>query len=567
MILNDFLLRLSRIVRNKLLLVCISAVVVYFTAIFFYSHDFPFYNDDYHAVLQFLNKLRMSRGFWDVFDAFFEQHNEHRIFFTRFVSFVDWAVFGTVNFKRLIVFGNLGILFIGLFMYKIFKGRLNEWLIVTILLAILNFSYCQLTFWPMASIQLVWVYVFVFYSLYLIHKQISIRYFYIGTCCAMLATFTSANGMLVFIVGNWVLYTGGKKKIEYLVWNIAGLFSIFFYFRFFQFPSYNLNPIEILQNHPDKVYAFVFVLLGSSVDFFETNTKFLFGHLIAVSYLYMLFNGYAKKMPLEITILTFVFLTILLTAVSRAAGHTDGFLGWEDSRYYIVSVLFLAMLFLSLLVERFRDTELDGFLCTLLVSISISYDIYTFQSNKKYFNGSYMEKWSYNYKYGLQREIEEKFNFSWGQEDKTIPKAILKQSDSLGVFHSVFTSPINPLSFPLYKGKDSVVFNIVHFQEDTSRVLCFGWAGREWLCSDLATIFYSIIDMDGKVVHTQSCIKTEWESVNEIFKPINKSYYKKCGFHIDIKKILLQKGEYTLSLYITDDKTISRLDSRVFRVN
>jgi len=88
-------------------LLLLAPFVVYSGLVLRHACNLPFV-DDYAVVLGFLSRLREGSGWLQSLDLFWHQHNEHRILLTRLVAVIQSQLAGSVNFRILIVLGNLG---------------------------------------------------------------------------------------------------------------------------------------------------------------------------------------------------------------------------------------------------------------------------------------------------------------------------------------------------------------------------------------------------------------------------------------------------------------------------
>ena len=79
--------------------------LLYFVVVLQYSPNVPII-DDYDAILGFLLKFTHADG-WHKFLLLFSQYGEHRILHSRLIYVCMYYLTGTVNFRTLIIIGNL----------------------------------------------------------------------------------------------------------------------------------------------------------------------------------------------------------------------------------------------------------------------------------------------------------------------------------------------------------------------------------------------------------------------------------------------------------------------------
>ncbi len=85
--------------------------LIYFVLVTQYAVNVPM-KDDYDAILNFLNSYSHTPSFFHKLGLLFAQHNEHRIFSTRLITVLYYSIFGNVNFRNLILIGNLQLMVI-----------------------------------------------------------------------------------------------------------------------------------------------------------------------------------------------------------------------------------------------------------------------------------------------------------------------------------------------------------------------------------------------------------------------------------------------------------------------
>ena len=72
--------------------------------------------DDYDVFLNYLNSTNKER-----LHLLFSQHNEHRIAFVRIVAEIMYQLFGRIDFRLLIFFGNSALFVIYYILYRLFQ--------------------------------------------------------------------------------------------------------------------------------------------------------------------------------------------------------------------------------------------------------------------------------------------------------------------------------------------------------------------------------------------------------------------------------------------------------------
>ena len=110
--------------------------------------------DDYGAILAFLNRCHDSNSFFSQLKLAFGKYAEHRVLYARLVSLLDYYVFGEVNFIRLNLIGNLGLIGVAVVLFKTIKDQENKWLIfLPVVLLLFQFQYWSIVMSPLSSLQ------------------------------------------------------------------------------------------------------------------------------------------------------------------------------------------------------------------------------------------------------------------------------------------------------------------------------------------------------------------------------------------------------------------------------
>src|ERR1700761_9404769 len=150
--------------------------VLFFYAFLLYSsRNLPLL-DDYDAGLKFANHLVQLPHFSERLVYFLgAQHNEYKIYVGHGLVWLQLALTGRVNFAVLSVLGNLSILFLGVFLWKMFlpgvelTRRLALFLPVSLLL--FQYQYVETLNWPLPGVQNLPIVMFAVGSLYLLDRR------------------------------------------------------------------------------------------------------------------------------------------------------------------------------------------------------------------------------------------------------------------------------------------------------------------------------------------------------------------------------------------------------------
>ena len=405
-------------------LILSSVVLHYFYLIYKYSINFPYF-DDYYAILNFLNKWVLIPEINDRITLLFSQWNEHRIVFARIVTLSEYVLLGQVNFRLLILFGNSALIVILIYVYKSFllKHKVSLLYLIPVSLLLFNFRYYEISFWAMATLSSLWVLSFAIMSFYFLFKENNYS-IYLSMFFAVIATFTIANGMMVFFAGAFVLILNkGFLKQKKILWFLFGVTLMLFYFHDYVKPDQHPNIIKPLLNDPLSFILYIFGFLGNA---FSSNLKHAIpiGVILSFFILYITYKKYYKENPVLYSIIIFIVITSVLAALTRLE---FGLRSSLSSRYTIYSTLLTVCCYLAFI--SMVEQKVKGIYVSLITII-----VFTFNYKTK--NAYLHKKIAYKEQFELyENKKSSAFDLGWDKSKWSFPNDVIKLSDSLGVFH------------------------------------------------------------------------------------------------------------------------------------
>jgi hypothetical protein len=341
-----------------LALVALLPAVSYYKAVFGNAINMP-YQDDFDTGLQFVNDFTFNANtIAHKLRLIFSQHNEHRIVLNRIAALVDYWLFGQLNLRHLILFGNLSLLFLlWLFFQAAFtriplRQKLFYFLPVPFML--FQMHYWVMAVWGTGSVQNLYVFVFSLLSFYAIERSAGGSvWFKVACATAVMAAFTSGNGMFTFLAGipAWVLT---KQYRRLGIWVGLGAAVAGLYFWSYETPGHHPPLLGTLIESPAQFFDHFFALTGSDFSL-QPDKAILSGRLVLALFIGLLvWNAHKWQLTANLTILmllTFVYVTCLsVTAARSGYGITQA----TESRYGIFPVMLLVGLYL-LAVETAKN--------------------------------------------------------------------------------------------------------------------------------------------------------------------------------------------------------------------
>ena len=171
-----------------------------------YVVNIPKWDD--HALKAFLLHLEQADSFSERVYQVLRQHNEHRIVLDRIITWLDFRLFGKLDFRHLMTLGNLslvGLLVVfGDVLRRSVQIEKTVWLLFLppVSFFLFNLSHWENMFWGMASLQNFTV---VLWALWAIYTLTFTQNWPLAIALAVLTTLTSGNGLLIWPIGAGLL--------------------------------------------------------------------------------------------------------------------------------------------------------------------------------------------------------------------------------------------------------------------------------------------------------------------------------------------------------------------------
>jgi hypothetical protein len=519
------------------------AIVSFYVCLFKYSYNFPYF-DDFEVILAFLNSFLTTGQAAEKLGLIFEQHSEHRVVFDRVIALAEYLVTGRIDFRSLILIGNAALGGILILCYKSARPKLSWLCFAPICLLLFNFRYFETSFWSMAALQNLWVLCFVFASLYFLF-QLRARAMVPAILFGLFATFTSANGMAVFVAGAIVLALDRQlASRKGLIWCAAGIAVVATYFYGYVKPVQHPEVIKPLMTNPLGFSGYVLALLGA-VFTENVTVSIIIGCLLVGLAGFLSYQRCFHESPIAYALIIFLLITSILAGLARFGFGVEQALA---SRYAIVSTLLVVSCYLALVPPLQHRVKAAWWMVILALSICFHYSTYA-----KYLPARKEEK--SNFERDRARIAEGKlshFNFGWPPLDprREFPRQVLRESDALGYFSFKFKDDAQILESLSLSSTAQTAHHFDRFQQ-VGPVLVFleGWA--------------LIKGVDSKDVIPVVCFKEEngnpakyivlkQSSRPDIAKEFDSDRvdHSMSGFETVFNRAELKPGKYTLTLFL-----------------
>ena len=525
--------------------------IVFFSVFFRYTLNIPI-NDDYNAILDFINKCIETNSISEKIKLIFSQHNEHRIAYDRIWSIISYKVSGQVNFNDLSLIGNLSLIGIFIVFYKKLS-QINKNIIYLIPISVLLFNisfYENMTF-AMATMSNFTVFLFSLLSLYFLTKdKISKNDFVLAILFFIFATFTQGGGLFLIPICLFILLYK-KEKRKAIIYILVSLLVLSFYFNGYQQPIQHPSILNTLIDFKIRALLFSFAFLGNAFDYNliftnDLNESIVFtsiiGFIFFLMYLHIVKSKYYKKNLFVFSVMTLLILTSFITGITRCQ------LGLETagaSRYRINGVIFLLALFLWFIqTNKFSVSKVNGFVIIsslfyfILFSIN-QYEYLSFRKQQVLLGIIQYQSGDHSKLYGFEQDLYKQI----------LKKSQLEETYFLPSFDSLksqfpYSSLINILQENTNTEQlKSSLDNVIKLKDS---YLINGFAFIENESPENQVTFIGIKGNDNKILYF-STTKMERYDLNPFF---NRFDLIDAGYLARIQFKLIPKGQYKIVIKV-----------------
>lgn len=314
---------------------CALGFAAFAWSIWSHAVDIPF-SDDYDNVLGFANAWVQTDDAGLRGRMLLAQHNEHRLLVNRLATLAVMDLHGRIDFRLLILAGNIGLLVFCLALWWICR-RSGFGLVAMAPAALLVFQpqYFECTTWAMASISNFWVLASTGISIACLQAERT-RLFPPAVMAAAAASFCQGNGLLAFAAGAFLLWRQGRRR-HLAAWLVAAALTALLYFAGYQAPANQPSLTGALQ-HPLAALEYLVTLVGGALAI--RGLAFSAGIVLFALLAGLLVLKAWRSQPALFALLLFLHGTALLTAAGR---FPLGLRQAVSSRYQLVSILIIAL--------------------------------------------------------------------------------------------------------------------------------------------------------------------------------------------------------------------------------
>jgi hypothetical protein len=524
-------------------------IFIYYKTIFENAYNFP-YEDDFNSALSFISEYGFGKlTFGERLKLIFSQYNEHRIVFDRLVFLADYGLFGELNFSHLIIVGNVSLLLICvLFLKASFRQFSTSQKLLYLLPAAYSlflFQYWELSTWSMAALQNLYVIPFAMLSLYSL--SIASRNAFIVACgAAVLATFTSGNGMFTFFAGAALLVlTQSYRKLA--LWLAITAATIALYFWGYIRPPYHPDIADSLINHTGRAISYFFTLTGMLLGPGRQKLSMLFGALsLLVSVGLLGYLWYTKRIFEHLPLVGWL-LFLYLTCLSLMATRSGMGIGQAATPRYGIVVVMLFATQSVLALETFRHHYLR--LGVLAGYVAVALFVYLSAINQD--NRRRIEDRTRNLKFSSAFYNANPANLFLHWANPAIANTIFADARQKGIFQvpaitfedlKSTPEPFDPVQL---LPSNNVTVNAKPYETGDFLILYRAWAQINGSLARNTSI--QVIARSATDCYAFTAQKHAWEDTDDHI--LNRKYTQP-GFSCVLDKKDLKPGQYTLWIYL-----------------
>lgn len=553
---------MKKVISSLFLFVPIGIFFIFFH---FFMINIPI-NDDYQAILKFINDCITTENYFEKIKIIFSQHNEHRIVFTNLCSVLCYKLAGTINFTYIALIGNISLLFITFLYYKKFsKTEKRQILFLPVVVLLFNFSHWENMTFAMASTANFTVILFSLLSIHFLTKsEITNQTFCFSIIFYVLAVFTQGAGLILFPLHVLILlYKKELNKLKQYVLFSAVLFYL--YFLSYNSPAQNTPIFDVLLNYKSKLILFFFGFLGNEVNYFriftnETQDSLIYssicGFVMLTFISYLFYKKYYKQNLFNFSIIVFVLLVAFVTALSRVANGIDTA---AASRYRIWGSMLIISLYFYLLENKISNKKIFT-LSTVL--ISTLFFVLLSKNHLEYldYRKKLTEKGVLTYNLGQKQYLNGDKNLI------ELYNQIIKESNKQQTYFFPSTSSLmqnysfsKSITTTISKNTDLFFHNGI--EEIIPLSNSFYIEGKAFLEGQDTKKQKVFLVLENQLDHKRVCFTT-----NQVKRYDVNPYYKKenldfAGFIAIIETKHLKKGNYKIILKIQKDKLQSYVET------
>jgi hypothetical protein len=273
----------------------------------------------------------------------FTHLNEHLFVLSRSIFILVYFVFGAIDFKILVLIGNLALLGLLFFAYKTLPEK-QEKIFLLIPVALLLFQLKQnwvFLIWAMEALAALYALCFAGLSFYFLGKK-STKYFWWALFFALISLLTHGSGVAILLVGGALLLIQKRFSMA-SIWIFGALPVLVIYFNKLHFISD--SPMTVLSlNDLARIGRFFISFIGAMASYDNQTSLFTLGAFIICYFIFLVFKKYYKTNIAVFGFMVYLIFMAAMVALSRSGVEENLVF---SNRYKIFSLTMVMLVYIS----------------------------------------------------------------------------------------------------------------------------------------------------------------------------------------------------------------------------
>ena len=512
--------------------------VAYFALVGHFADNIPFW-DDYLAEQNFLVRFLQSPDFSERLRMLIEQHNEHRLLFTRLTTLAVYLFTGKLNYAVYIILANAMLIGTGLLMYKtINDDRKKAFGAFLIALLLCNGQHLETSVWAMSGLANIGTLFLAIASLYCVLRR-ETAWVVAGFALSVLTVFSNGNGMFILIPALIGLALQRRTK-TCAAYAIVSSLSVALYFLDYVRPERtDIGLMDILIRMPQiLINLCTFAGLNFWVPSFRIVSIAVGAFCLSV-YLWGIWKGWYRTDLFSYASLTFLYLTAGAVAVVWVTGEVMGALRY---RMYSSPILIFTLLLLLSHSKIFQKRCYVYTISGALLLYCFSSTIYIQKEQKRL---EFKLKSTYNWEY-KRRGLA---TWSVASSEQAIP--YLQAAERMGLYRmprypmSEYASSIVPQSVGSDMNAEEMPHGIDSISMRGGYLIIEGWAFLRDCSMNFSDISLCLISTRNSYVCTSLA-----ERRYDLKFDVSLDRIEHCGFFSVIDTRSIEPGTYRIGIEI-----------------
>ncbi len=512
--------------------------VAYFALVGHFADNIPFW-DDYLAEQNFLVRFLQSPDFSERLRMLIEQHNEHRLLFTRLTTLAVYLFTGKLNYAVYIILANAMLIGTGLLMYKtINDDRKKAFGAFLIALLLCNGQHLETSVWAMSGLANIGTLFLAIASLYCVLRR-ETAWVVAGFALSVLTVFSNGNGMFILIPALIGLALQRRTK-TCAAYAIVSSLSVALYFLDYVRPERtDIGLMDILTRMPQIL---INLCTFAGLNFWVPSLRIVsiaVGAFCLSVYLWGIWKGWYRTDLFSYASLTFLYLTAGAVAVVWVTGEVMGALRY---RMYSSPILIFTLLLLLSHSKIFQKRCYVYTISGALLLYCFSSTIYIQKEQKRL---EFKLKSTYNWEY-KRRGLA---TWSVASSEQAIP--YLQAAERMGLYRmprypmSEYASSIVPQSVGSDMNAEEMPHGIDSISMRGGYLIIEGWAFLRDCFMNFSDISLCLISPRHSYVCT-SLAERRYDLKLDV--PLDRIEH--CGFFSVIDTRSIEPGTYRIGIEI-----------------